>query len=262
MADIELIAADGHTFTAHRADPEGEPLGGVVVVQEIFGVNEHIRSVADRLAAAGFVAVAPALFDRVERGVELGYDADGMKRGQAIAWEQLPIESALADLTATADALAAEVGGARRVGVVGFCYGGMLAAALASRASGHLAAAVGYYPSRAAQLLTDDQVHVPLMIHLGNEDPGVTPADGDALAERWPTAEVHRYDGAGHGFNCDLRESYDAAASDQAFDRTVTFLSEHLGTDRPAGAPADDPTARSADGGSGAAPGGAVEGAG
>lgn len=227
MADIELTAADGHTFTAHRADPVGDPLGGVVVIQEIFGVNEHIRAVADRFAAAGFVAVAPALFDRVERGVELSYDLEGMEKGRGIAWE-MAIEPPLADLTAAADALAHELGGPARVGAVGFCYGGMLAAALTSRAPEHLAAAVAYYPSRAAQLLTDDQIERPLMIHLGDADQGVTPDDGRTLAARWPTATIHRYEGAGHGFNCDLRDGYHAAASTQAWARTVAFLGEQL----------------------------------
>lgn len=227
MADIELTAADGHRFTAHRADPEGPPLGGVIVIQEIFGVNDHIRAVADRLAAAGFLALAPALFDRVERGVELAYDAEGMARGRSIAWE-LPIEQPLADLVATAEALAGELGGPTRVGSVGFCYGGMLSAALASRAPEHLGAAVAYYPSQAAQRLVDDQVQRPLLIHLGNEDQGVTPADGDTLADRWPTAVIQRYDGAGHGFNCDLRASFAPEASALAWERTVTFLTDHL----------------------------------
>ncbi|MCU1496391.1 MAG: carboxymethylenebutenolidase [Acidimicrobiales bacterium] len=227
MADIELTAADGHSFTAYRSDPEGPPLGGVVVIQEIFGVNDHIRAVTDRLAAAGFLAVAPALFDRVERGVELPYDGEGMAKGRGIAWE-LPIEQPLADLVATADALADELGGPSQVGSVGFCYGGMLAAALASRAPEHLAAAVAYYPSQAAQRLTEDEVQRPVLIHLGNDDQGVTPADGDTLAARWPTAEIHRYDGAGHGFNCDLRAGYAPEASALAWERTVAFLTEHL----------------------------------
>ncbi len=229
MADTDLTAADGHTFTAYRADPNGPPKGGVVVIQEIFGVNEHIRAVVDRFAAAGYLAIAPALFDRVERGVELAYDADGVTRGRDIAWAQPTIDPALADLTATADALTAELGGVNNVGAVGFCYGGMLAAALTSRAADHLAAAVAYYPSQAAQLLTEDQIHRPLLIHIGNEDPGVTPADGDALAERWPTAVVHRYEGASHGFNCDLRPGFHANASALAWERTLAFFDDQLG---------------------------------
>lgn len=228
MADLTLIAADGTAFSAYRADPLGAPRGGVVVIQEIFGVNAHIRDVTDQYAAAGFVAVAPALFDRVETGVELAYDQDGMVRGQAIAWNTLTIEDALADVRATADALAAELGGGGHVGLVGYCYGGMLAAAAASRASDHVAAAVAYYPSRSAQLLVDDRPGVPLLVHLGTEDQGITPEDGRTLEARWPTATFHRYEGAGHGFNCDQRAGFHAEASALAFDRTVAFLADHL----------------------------------
>lgn len=113
MANIELTAADGHRFSAYRADPDGPPRGGVVVIQEIFGVNVHIRAVTDRFAAAGFVAVAPALFDRIEPGVELSYDDAGMGRGYALAWEQLDVDDAVADLAATAANLADELGARR-----------------------------------------------------------------------------------------------------------------------------------------------------
>lgn len=229
MADLTLTAADGHTFSAYRADPTGPPLGGVVVVQEIFGVNAHIRSVTDRFADAGFVAVAPALFDRIEPGVELDYDQEGVVRGQAIAWGTLALDDALADVTAAADALGAELTDPDRVGVVGYCYGGMLAAAMASRAADHVGAAVAYYPSRSAQLLVDDRPARPLMVHLGDEDQGVTVADGLTLAARWPDATFHRYPGAGHGFNCDLRPGFHAEAAAQAFARTVEFLTVELG---------------------------------
>ena len=208
--------------------PEGPHCGALVVVQEIFGVNAHMRDVTDRYAQAGYVAVAPALFDRVETGVELAYDQEGMVRGQAIAWGTLTIEEALADVTATAAALAAELGGAGHVGVVGFCYGGMLAAATASRTPDQVAAAVAYYPSRSAQLLVDDRPSVPLLVHLGDEDQGITPEDGRTLEARWPTATFHRYAGAGHGFNCDQRAGFHAEAAALAFDRSVAFLADHL----------------------------------
>jgi carboxymethylenebutenolidase len=226
MADIELPAPGGHHFAAYRAEPDGEPLGSVVVIQEIFGVNHHIRSVVDRFAADGYVAVAPALFDRIERGAEFDYDADGFQRGKTLAWEQLPLDDAVTDVATTAAALAAERGGP--VGVVGFCFGGMLACALASRKPDDLGAAVAYYPSRAAQLLTDDVPGVPLMIQVGDQDHGVTPADVDTLAARWPAAEVHRYPSAGHGFNCDLRGGFDPDASAQAWERTLAFFASHL----------------------------------
>ncbi|MEO6987362.1 MAG: alpha/beta fold hydrolase, partial [Aquihabitans sp.] len=216
MPQIELSTADEHEFTAYRADPDGPPLGAVVVIQEIFGVNSHMRDVADQFAAAGFVAVAPALFDRIEPGIELGYDASGVGRAKSLAWK-MPIEDALTDMATTAEALAEEFGGAAHVGVVGYCWGGMLTAALASRHSELIAGAVAYYPSKAAQLLVDDRPQVPLMVHLGDKDTGVTPADGRTLEERWPTATFHRYEQAGHGFNCDQRPGHDAEASAQAF---------------------------------------------
>jgi carboxymethylenebutenolidase len=228
MADLTLTAADGTTFSAYRADPTGTPRGGVVVIQEIFGVNAHMRDVTDRYAEAGFVAVAPALFDRVESGVELAYDQEGMVRGQGIAWGTLTIEEALADVTATAAALAGELGGPGHVGVVGYCYGGMLAAASAARIPDQVAAAVAYYPSRSAQLLVDDRPQAPLLVHLGDEDQGITPEDGRTLATRWPTATFHHYAGAGHGFNCDQRAGFHAEAAALAFDRSAAFLADHL----------------------------------
>ncbi|MCU1370848.1 MAG: carboxymethylenebutenolidase [Ilumatobacteraceae bacterium] len=226
MPTIELTAADGHLLSAHRSDPEGTPLGGVVVIQEIFGVNDHIRSVADRFAAAGYLAVAPALFDRVERGAELAYDASGAEKGKELAWN-LPIDQPLADLTATAELLADAVGGPGAVATVGFCYGGMLSAAMASRRARHLGAAVAYYPSMAAQLLVKDQPHIPLLVHLGELDPRVTPADGEALAARWPGAVFRSYP-AGHGFDCDRRPAHHPEASAQAWEHTVRFLQTNL----------------------------------
>lgn len=228
MADIELTASDGHRFTAYRADPSGDPIGGVVVIQEIFGVNDHIRGVVDQYAEAGFVAVAPALFDRVERGIELDYDAEGTESGRDLAWEQLTVETAIADLGATVGALADQLGGSPRVGTVGYCYGGMLAAALASRSPGSIAAAVAYYPSQAVQLLTDDVPGVALLVHLGDRDPRVTVEDGQTLMARWPDATFHRYQSAGHGFNCDQRPDFDPEASAVALSRSVAFLTEHL----------------------------------
>lgn len=234
MTTLPIPTRDGHTFDAYRADPASgsELLAGVVVVQEIFGVNEHIRSVADRFASAGFVAVAPALFDRVEPGIELGYDEAGMNRGREVAWETMTIDDAITDIGATADLLAGELAGADRVAVVGFCYGGMLACAAAARIHTRIGAAVAYYPSLAAQLLPDDRVEAPLLIHLGDLDQRVTISDGETLAARWPGAEVFRYP-AGHGFNCDLRPGFDAAASATAWDRTLAFLDQYLDTRSP-----------------------------
>jgi carboxymethylenebutenolidase len=227
MTDIELTAADGHVLAAHRAAPEVPPLGAVVVVQEIFGVNDHIRAVADRFAAAGYLAIAPALFDRRERGVELGYDAPGLEKGAATAWD-LPLEQPLTDLRAAAEAVGREVGGAANVGIVGFCWGGMLSCAMASRHGADVAAAVAYYPSMAAKVLRTDQPNIPLLVHLGDRDQRVTIEDGLTLAQRWPDATFHRYD-AGHGFNCDRRPDFDPEASSLAWERTLAFLAAELG---------------------------------
>ena len=226
MTEMQLTAADDRTFGAYRVESSGTPRGAVIVIQEIFGVNDHIRSVADRAAAAGYVAVAPYLFDRVERGLELGYDAEGVERGRDAAWN-LPMDGPVEDLRTTAADLAGEMGGADRVGAVGFCYGGMLAAAIASRAPRHLGASVAYYPSMAAQLLAKDQPHIPLLVHLGDTDTRVTPEDGRTLEARWPDATFVHHD-AGHGFNCDLRPDYDADAAATAWQRTLDFLAEHL----------------------------------
>jgi carboxymethylenebutenolidase len=227
MTDIELTAADGNVLTAHRADPTVPPLGGVIVVQEIFGVNGHIRAVADRFADAGYVAIAPALFDRRERGVELGYDAAGLERGAGIAWD-LPLGEPLTDLQAAAALLGDELGGPEHVGIVGFCWGGMLSCAMASRHGADVAAAVAYYPSMAAKVLQQDQPNIPLLVHLGDLDQRVTIEDGLALAERWPDATFHRYE-AGHGFNCDLRPDFSPDASALAWERTLAFFAANLG---------------------------------
>lgn len=237
MSDLEITNPDdGHRFSAYRADPSpdaGRSPVGVVVVQEIFGVNQHIRDVVDRFGAAGFVAVAPALFDRVEPGVELGYDEPGMKKGIELAWNGLPLDRAVADIGATADALAAELGGPTHVGVVGFCYGGMLTAAAAARLHTRIGAAVAYYPSMAAETLVEDRVEAPLMIHLGDLDQRVTIEHGRQLSERWPGAEIFRYADAGHGFNCDLRPGYHAETAAVAWERTLTFLDQNLDTRAP-----------------------------
>lgn len=240
---VEIIAADGFSLTAHRAEPQGPCRGAVVVVQEIFGVNEHIRAVAERFAQDGWLALAPQLFDRIEPGVELGYDAEGVKRGQALAWDRLDRETALGDLAAVATAAASEIGSRARVGMVGFCFGGMLTAAAATRLPECLGAAVAYYPSLAAQLLGDDPLLLPLAVHLGDTDQRVTLADGEVLEARWPQATFWHYP-AGHGFNCDLRPGYDADAAALAWSRTLEFLDHNLAGDAPgAEGAADSPLA-------------------
>jgi carboxymethylenebutenolidase len=217
----ELQAADGHRFAAYVAAPAGTPRGGLVVAQEIFGVNSHIRSVVDGYAADGWLAVAPALFDRVERGVELGYAPEDIQRGMAIR-QQLGNERPLADLAA-ARAHAAQAG---KVGIVGYCYGGLLAWLAAAKVDG-LAAAVVYYGGGTPDH-KDLAPRCPVLMHYGEHDTHIPLAGVEALRAAQPAAEIHLYDAA-HGFNCDQRGAWDAAAARLARERSVAFLRRHLG---------------------------------
>jgi len=218
---ITLQAADGHRSAAWVAAPPGPPRGGLVVVQEIFGLNDHIRRVAEGFAAEGYLAVAPALFDRIERGVELGYDDDGIRRGRALK-EASGNDRPLADLAA-AVAHAARTG---RVGMVGYCWGGLLTWLAAARLDG-LAAAVPYYgggiPEHAALV-----PRCPVLAHFGARDTHIPMPGVEALRQARPEVELHVYD-AGHGFNCDARASFDAAAAQLARERTLAFLRRHVG---------------------------------
>jgi carboxymethylenebutenolidase len=222
---IELTAPDGHTFSAYRAEPDGSPLGGVVVVQEIFGVNSHIRNVTDGYAAAGYVAVAPAVFDRLERDVELGYGEADIVRGRDLARGRLDPDLALTDIRTAA----ASISSAGRAGVVGYCWGGLMASLAAIDASDVFTAAVGYYGG-GTPALADRLPKIPLLLHYGERDQHIPLADVELLRAAWaPTGlvTVHIY-AADHGFNCDHRGSYDAAASALALERTLAFFAEHL----------------------------------
>ena len=225
---VDLTASDGFSFPAWVARPDGPPRGAVVVLQEIFGVNAHIRAVADRFAARGFLAVAPSTFHRVQAGVELGYTSDDMQAGMALkaAVEALPAPGVMPDLQAAIDYAAAQSG--RKVGIVGFCWGGLLAWRAACELQG-LSAAVPYYgggitsPDEAAR-----QPRVPVLAHFGERDHWIQVAGVQAFARAQPGVEVHLY-AADHGFNCDQRASYDAAAAMTARDRTLAFFDKHLG---------------------------------
>jgi carboxymethylenebutenolidase len=224
MSFIELTTSDGFTLDAYRSDPTGTPRGAVVVVQEIFGVNSHIRSVADRFAVEGYVAIAPAIFDRTERGVELGYDAAGMKRGFDIAFA-LDMDLVMADVAA-AVALGGEILSEARTGpvfVVGFCFGGTIAARAAIEIDA-IAAAVGYYGSGIARSLLDRRPNVPLLLQYGELDHGIPLADVDEVGAAWPDVEIVVHAGAGHGFNCDQRDSFSPEASADAWTATLELL--------------------------------------
>jgi carboxymethylenebutenolidase len=222
----DLRSSDGFTFPAYVAQPAGVAKGGVVVLQEIFGVNSHIRSVADGYAKEGYLAVAPSTFHRVKQGVELGYSQEDIQAGAALkqAVESLPAPGVLPDIQAAIDHAAR----AGKVGIVGYCWGGLLTWRAACLLDG-LAAAAPYYgggmtsPAEAAR-----QPKCPVMAHFGDQDHVITMDSVQAFERKHPEAEVHVYH-AGHGFNCDQRGSYDAAAAQLARERTLAFFARHVG---------------------------------
>ena len=223
-----LTAADGFSVPAYVAQPAGKPRGAVVVLQEIFGVNPHIRAVADRFAEQGYLAVAPATFERVKPGVELGYlDAD-MGAGSELktAVDALPGAGVLQDIQAAIDHAAQASGG--KVGIVGFCWGGLLTWRAACLLKG-LSAAVPYY---GGGITSEDEIErqpqCPVMAHFGDQDHWIPMEGIEAFTKAHPEVEVHVYP-ANHGFNCDQRGSYNEAAARLARERTLTFFAAHLG---------------------------------
>lgn len=217
---LRARAADGHELAVYRADPAGAPRAALVVVQEIFGVNGHIRAVCDGFAVDGYVAVAPALFDRVERDVELGYGPDDVTRGRALR-EPVTLEQALADVEAAATLVERSP-----IGVVGYCWGGTVAWVAATR-SRTFAASVGYYGGGIAGL-ADEQPNCPVQLHFGEQDHAIPMADVERVKAAHPELPVFVYP-AGHGFNCDQRGSYHADSARKARERTIAFLATHLG---------------------------------
>ena len=225
---LTLKAADGHSFPAYVAEPAGTPKGGIVVLQEIFGVNSHIRSVADGYAAEGYFVVAPATFHRVKADVELGYtEADmGTGFGFKTAVDGLPEPGVMADIQAAIDHAAA--GGSGKVGIVGYCWGGLLTWRSACSLSG-LSAAVPYYGGgMTAQPDAARQPKVPVLAHFGDQDHWIPLDTVEAFRQNQPGVEVHVYK-ANHGFNCDQRGSFDADAARTARERTLAFFARHLG---------------------------------
>ena len=222
---IELTAADGHRLAAYRATPEdmqaGKPRGAIVVIQEIFGVNSHIRRVADGFAADGYLAIAPALFDRVQKAVDLGYSPEDIAKGREIRGK-VTNDMAMKDTEAAIEA----VSGAGKVGIVGYCWGGLITWLAAAKLSG-LSAAVPYY---GGGILDNAELEpkVPLMAHFGDKDAHIPVEGVKKLAERHKKHPIFIYS-ADHGFNCDQRGSYDAAAAKQARERTLDFFRRHVG---------------------------------
>ena len=214
---IRLKAKDGHELDAYVAEPQGEAKGGVVIVQEVFGVTNHIKRVADQYAAQGYKAVAPALFDRIQRDLTLEYSQvqKGLEYMQQLQWP-----NTLADV----DAAANEAHSAGSAAVIGYCWGGTVAHVAASELD--LDAAVSYYGGGVAKML-DKKPRCPILYHFGDHDSSIPLPDIEKIKQANPTSPLFIYAGAQHGFNCDERASYSPKDAKVAFERSIKFLSEH-----------------------------------
>jgi carboxymethylenebutenolidase len=222
---IDLTASDGHKLTAYRAEPTGtsagKPRGGIVVIQEIFGVNSHIRATTDGFAADGYLAIAPSMFDRVQKNVDLGYSPDDIAKGREIRGK-VTNDMAVKDAEAAIKAVAS----AGKVGIVGYCWGGLVTWLSAGKTAG-IVCAVPYY---GGGILDNAEVapKVPLMGHFGDKDAHIPVEGVKKLAAKYPRHQIFIY-AADHGFNCDHRGSYDAPAAKQARERTLAFFRQHVG---------------------------------
>lgn len=216
---LKLTASDGHEFAVFEAGNVNAPRG-LVVLQEIFGVNQHMRSVSERLAGFGYRVLSPAVFDRAERGVELGYEPEDMKKGIELR-SKIPESAVLADILATAAAF-----GGKPVGIIGYCWGGSLAWLGATKSTA-FKAAVGWYGSGiAAQRQL--RPNCPVQLHFGEQDKGIPLSDVEAIKAARPEVEVFVYPGAQHGFGCEARASYNPADCELAELRSLAFFAEHL----------------------------------
>ena len=218
---VTLNAKDGHKLDAYVALPAGKPKGAIVVLQEIFGVNQHIRGVSDRFAAMGYAAVAPALFDRIRKGIELGYDPKSVAEGREIRGK-VPEDGTLADVQAAIDQ-AKQYG---KVAVVGYCWGGSLAFLAATQLTG-ATAAIGYYGGTIAAH-AGEKPKIPVILHFGDKDQSIPLSDVEKVKQARPELPIYVYS-AGHGFSCDERGAFDKAAHELALDRTTAFLHQHIG---------------------------------
>ena len=219
---ITLTASDGFKLGGYRAEPQRNAKGGVVVIQEIFGVNHHIRALCDRFAALGYAAVAPAVFDRIQPNFESGYSPDEIAKARALIpkvdWGKM-----LLDVTAAID----NVKSAGKVGIVGFCMGGTVAFLSAGKLDG-LSAAVGYYGGQIAKNV-DVKPKVPTLLHFGDQDQSIPMSDVELIKQKRPDCEIYVYQGAGHGFACDERGSYNEAAHKVAWERTTAWFAKNVG---------------------------------
>jgi carboxymethylenebutenolidase len=218
---IELTAADGHKLSAYVAEPAGKPRGALVVIMEIFGVNSHIRSVADDYAKEGYLAIAPAMFDRVQRGLDIGYTPADIEVGRS-AMQKMKLDDAMKDVAAAL----AQVKSAGKVGIVGYCWGGTVAFKSASSVDG-LACAIAYYGGGIPGLI-GEKPKIPVLFHWGETDQSI-PLDKAKEVAAAHKDQQHFFYPAGHGFNCDQRGSYNADSSKLAKSRSLEFLRKHVG---------------------------------
>ncbi len=221
-SDITLTAEDGHVLGAYRADPEGSPSGGIIVLQEIFGVNDHIREVCDSFASDGFAVIAPALYDRSSsRNCRLAYTPQDIELGRRLR-EEFSWEDTMKDVKSAANILRGE---GPKVGTVGYCWGGTISYLSATRLQ--IDAAVVYYGGQIMPYVHETE-NCPLLMHFGRQDTGIPLSDVEQIQKRHPEATVHLYE-AGHGFNCDRRGSFEAESARLARGRTLTFFRAQLG---------------------------------
>lgn len=217
----EITSADGFRLGTYQANPEGSSKGAIVVIQEIFGVNPHIRDVVDGYAAKGYFAIAPKIFDRVEPDIELGYDETGMNRGVEIAFQKLDMNNTLADIQAAINC-ANEYG---NVGVVGYCFGGLLTWLSACQLEG-VNAASSYYGGGLVNQ-RDLQAKCPVMMHFGDKDAHIPLSDVELIKQAQPEVDIYVYE-ADHGFNCNVRDSYDESSARLALERSLSLFEKHL----------------------------------
>jgi carboxymethylenebutenolidase len=216
---INIPTSRTQCIGGYLAQPAGRPRGGVVVIQEIFGVTQHIRDICDRLTAAGYTAIAPSFFDRLEAWLELDYDDVGMARGKALVAE-LGLDHPLEDVASAAEAIAS----AGKVGTVGFCWGGTVALLAALQLG---MPSVSYYGARNLSLL-GRQPKAPVMFHFGEDDLSIPPEAVARHREALPEAEIFTYPGAGHAFNRDADKHYREASAKLAWERTLAFLDRYV----------------------------------
>jgi carboxymethylenebutenolidase len=216
-----LTAADHHQLGAYRAEPAGKAKGGMVVIQEIFGVNNHIRAVCDRLAGEGYKAVAPALFDRTQKDFQSGYTPDEIANARKFVanpnWDAMLRDT---------DAAIKELKGAGPVGIIGFCMGGSIAFLSACRLAG-LSASVCYYGGAIAKF-ADEKPRCPTQMHFGEADQGIPMSDVEQIKKKRTDAEIYVYPVAGHGFHCDERGSFHSDSAKLAWERSMAFLAKHM----------------------------------